>query len=540
MKRLLLIVLTFVLGAAAFAQPLRKVAPMNRAGKEDIILTQPEGELHTYMRSGGCTDVLYGSLFASDLTQDGFARVVISPDKKTAYFQNIISRAATGAWVRGSIKDNKIEIPYGQLYYWFEAPVNPTTGKEEAPYGMKIAGIKMKGSHNSYDVEKSGKAVFRIDGDWSRLVLENTSADLSTDTIVGLGLIYTDAYDGEWSYYMDYETVYTEITDKPVTPPEGLVTKRYSITHGIYGHFVEVGFERNDVYVRGVSEDYVPSAWLKGTLDEATNKITFPTQMAGSYQTSLYFFQGADIKKVDDYYGGRYTYTFDPENLDIVFDYDPETRSFSCSDRGLIVNDSRDSLKTYERFPKPVFRPYSEKAATPAAPAILELDNRYWQWGYNLSTLAISVPCMDEDGDFIDPSKLFYALYIDEDEPYLLYQDEYVGLPFDEVEEIPYLFTNNKDIYPKSVGLYLYQNGFERIGIKSIYYGGDERHETLIYYNDGTTSGGGNEDAIAQIENGKKGSQDIVYDLSGRQVLKSSNGQIKKGLYIINGKKVVK
>lgn len=526
MKKLLLILLTLLLGTTTYAQPNRNLAPMNRA-KSDIILTQPEGELHTYVRTGGCTDVLYGSMFVSDLKQDGgFARVVISPDKKTAYFQNIISRAATGAWVRGQIKDNKIEIPYGQLYYWFDNPTNPTTGQPEAPYGLKIAEVTMKGSHADYTVNSTGKAVFRIDGDLSRLVLENTSADLATDTIVGLGLVYTDEHDGEWSYYMDYETVYTEVADKPVTPPEDLVTERYSITHGIYGHFVNVGFSRNEVYISGVSEDYVPSAWMKGTFDESTNKITFPMQMAGSYQTYLYYFMGADIEKRDDYYGGRYDYTFNPDTLEIVFDYDPETRSFWCNDRALIVNNSKDSLKTFERFPKPVFRPYTEKAATPAAPAILELDTRFWQWGYNLSTLAISVPCYDDKGDFIDPSKLFYALYIDNDEPYLFYQDEYDGLPFDEIDELPYLFTNNKDIYPKSTGLYLYQNGFDRIGIKSIYYGGDERHETPIYYNDGDVS-----DGVCEVQSAESKVQSC-YDLSGRRISKPT-----KGLYIINGKK---
>ena len=532
MKKLLLIVLTLVLGTTAFAQPSRKVGPM-KAGKSDIILTQPEGELHTYIRSGGCTDVMYGGFFKG-LKQDGMvARVIVSPDGRTAYFQNIISRAATGAWVKGNIQGDKILVPYGQIIYWFDVDENGQTN-----YGLQLAEVHMTGAHTSYTAKTSGNAVFRIKDDWRVLELEGTSADLEKDDILGLGLVYTNQFDGEWAYYLDYETVYTEEEMKPVTPPEGLVTERYSVTHGIYGHFVDVGFARDEVYIKGLSDEYLPNAWIKGTfIDE--NKIRFPLQMAGSYQVYLYYFMGVDITKRDDYYGGQYDYMVNPEQTDIIFEYDPETRSFWNNDRALIVNNSRDSVDRFERFPKPMFRPYKEKAVQPANPAILQIDDRFWAYGYELSTVAISVPCMDVDGNFIDPSKLFYALYVDDDEPYLLYPDEYEGLPFDEVEEVPYLYTNGRSIYPKSAGLYIYQNGFERMGIKSIYYGGNERHETEIFY---TVPNSLITDGIKSIDNGQwtmDNEAGAIYDLSGRQMVKGkwSNGKLTKGLYIKNGKK---
>ncbi len=513
-----------LLGIASQAQPVRHLGPM-KAGKGDIILTQPEGEVRNYVRSGGCTDVVYGG-FVHDLRQDGaFVRVVISTDGRTAYIQNIISRAATGAWVRGTIKDGKITVPYGQMVYWWDAPVNPSTGKTEDPYGLKLAEVTMNGAHTNYSVKTTGNAVFRMEG--NQLILEGTSADLDNKVITGLGLVYTDAYDNEWSYYLDYETVFTEIQDKPVTPPDGLTTTRYSITHGIYGHFVNVGFAGNDVYVQGLSEDYVTSAWIKGSFGE-DGKIHFPMQMAGSYQVYLFYFAGAEITKRNDNYGGTYDYKLNPEDAEIVFDYDPETRAFWNDNRALVVNNGKDSLDRFERFPKPVFRPYTEKAGTPSAPAVLELNDMYWAYGYSMSTLAISVPVTDEEGNFMDPSKLFYSLYIDDDEPYLLYQDEYEGLPFDEVEEIPYLYTNNKDIFPKSLGMYIYQNGFERMGIKSIYYGGDERHESAIYYNKPTSD-------VKGVEIGTLAKDNAVYDLSGRRVANPT-----KGIYIMNGKKVIK
>ena len=525
MKKFLLLTLTLLLGLNLQAQPSRKLAPM-KAGKSDIILKQPEGELHNYIRTGGCTDVMYGGFF-KDLKQDGMvARVVVAPDGKTVYFQNIISRAATGAWVKGTVEGDEIHVPYGQLVYWFDKDENGQTN-----YGLQLAEVTMNGAHTNYTVKTSGYAVFRIKDDWKVLELEGTSADEERENITGLGLVYNNQFEGEWAYYLDFLTVLTEEEMKPVTPPEGVVTERYSITHGIYGHFVDVAFARDEVYIKGVSDETLPDAWLKGTfIDE--NKISIPMQMAGSYQVYLYYFMGTDITKRDDYYGGQYDYTINPENMDIVFEYDPETRSFWNNDRALVVNNSKDSLDRYERFPKPMFRPYQERAATPAQPEVLQIDDRFWAYGYKLSTVAVSIPCMDTEGNFLDPTKLFYSLYVDDDEPYLLYQDEYEDLPFDEVEEVPYLYTNGKSIYPKSMGLYIYQNGFERMGIKSIYYGGDERHETKISYTVPNSLIG---DGIVNVENGKTSNDQSVYDLSGRRVTKPT-----KGIYIVNGKKVIK
>ena len=522
MKKTLLLLWAFVLSTMSFSQPCRQLAPM-KADKSDIIMTQPNGELRYYMRSGGATDVVFG--FVPDLPQEGkFLRVVFAPNGKNVYFQNLISRAPSGSWVRGIRQGDEILVPYGQMSYWFDDPVNPSTGEHEEPYGLKLAEVCMNGSFDNYTVTTTGNAVFRIEG--NQIKLQGTSADLENDNIVGLGLVYTDKYENDWSHYMDYESVFTEVDFSPVTPPEGIVTERYSINHGIYGHFVDVAFLQKDVYVRGVSEENIPNAWLKGTF-EADGKIHFPLQDAAAKGVYLYSFFGTDITKVNDYYGGTYEFELNPENTEIIFDYDESTRSFQNNDRALVVCNRRDTLENFERFPKPKFCPYTERAATPAAPEILQIDDRFWAWGYKLSTVAVNIPCYDEDGNFIDPTKLFYSLYVDDDEPYLLYKDEYEALPFDEVDEIPYLYTDNKYIYPKSNGLYIFQNGFDRMGIKSIYYGGNDRRESIITYK--APNSVGIKSVKGQEADGK------YFDLSGRPVVNPT-----KGIYIVNGRKVIK
>jgi len=80
---------------------------------------------------------------------------------------------------------------------------------------------------------------------------------------------------------------------------------------------------------------------------------------------------------------------------------------------------------------------------------------------------------------------------------------------------------------------------WSRIGLQTIYYGGNERHVSNIVWAenpvyDTTTD-------IADVTTGSA-SPAVCFDLQGRRVDSSmANGQssIKKGLYIVNGKKVL-
>lgn len=514
MKKHLLLILACLLASVTCAQQLRvpRLTPLKTPTKADLVTEQPAGELRVYKRTGGAT--MASLFFENDRRQDGMvAQVVFAEDGKTVWFKNIISHAATGTWVKGSIEGNEIHVPYGQLVYWFD----------DGDYGMLLAEMKINGSITNYTYSTTGDAVFTIDGD--RLVLEGTSGDLDENRFVGLGLIYTSVEEGQeiWSYYLDYETVYERVNADGVTPPADLQVEQYAMTNGIYGHLVKVGIDGQDVYMQGISESYLPDSWMKGTFVSDT-KVYFPLQVAGFYSTYLLYYCGTDLEFVNPNYGGTYRYCWNAEDTGIIFDYDPETRSFT-TDRGLVCNNSLDSLDRYERFAKPTLRPWAEKAAKPADPAILECNDRFFD-AYGITMVAVSIPCQDVQGNYLNPQKLFYRIYLDDDEEFLFYQDEYVNLPIDGVDEMPYLYTNGRSIFPNSYGFYLYQGGFERIGIQSVYYGGDDRQETDIFYTVPVSVG------VEPVHSSQSTVQSEVYDLSGRRVSKPT-----KGLYIQNGKK---
>jgi hypothetical protein len=103
-----------------------------------------------------------------------------------------------------------------------------------------------------------------------------------------------------------------------------------------------------------------------------------------------------------------------------------------------------------------------------------------------------------------------------------LYPDEYEALT-EPMEEIPYLYSDRKGtIIEKAYGLYVYQTGFDRFGIQSIYRGGGEEHmSNICYWNFNEPD---HVDGIANVQDAKPVAS---YDMTGRQV-----EQVRKGFSI--------
>ena len=503
MKKLLLS-LTLLTGMASFAQtdaPAGRSFPAlapAQAGAHGIIYEQPEGTSRLYIRSGGAT---YAPIYFLDDPQDGImAEVVFSEDGTKAWFKNIISHAATGTWVEGTVKDNVITVPLGQTVYWFDGG-----------YGLKLARVKVNGNIQDATTTIRGDITFAIEGD--DLVLQGTSGDSETTVYDGIGLVYTDAYAGEWSYYLDYETVLHFKDVHATTPPQDLETETYSMeymnTSGLQtGNIVSVGFSGRDVYVLGISRDNLPDAWIQGTV--SGNQLTFPTQYMGHTSSfMLYLFGGMASFEYDESGYGDWKYILERE---AVFDFDQRTRSFSTEGM-LATNSDADHVDRIEAYLAPAFQPFTEQAATPANPSI-----RYYQNMGTFSILMLDIPLKDTEGRFIDPEKVAYQLYVDDDEPYTLYPDEYKYLPA-ATDEVPYFFPaemveaySRSYIYERGYAIYLFQTGFDRIGVQTIYRGGGEERRSEIGYYDLTGDG------IQAPDVTRKSVNNNSFDLTGRPV----------------------
>ena len=470
-----------------------------------IIREQPAGTRRLYMRSGGAT---YANIYFRSETQDGIAtEIVFSEDGTKAYFKNIISHAATDTWVEGNVADGKITVPLGQVVYWFD----------NDNYGMQLALVEVKGNITTYTSKNKGNVTFTIQGD--DLYLEGTSATPDETIYKGLGLTYTNQYNGEWSYYIDYETVFTYKNVAMLDLPQDLETSVYSMEYEQTGHLVNVGFKDNDVYVQGVSENNIPQAWWKGTIGQ-DGKLVFPLQFAQVYATYLLYFCGADFQGETSASGGT-TWSYLWTDGSATFNIDREAGTFATN-QAVFINNADDHIERGEIFRAPSFRPFTEKPGTPADPSITTYMDYFNNYGFSI--MMPSVPLLDTEGNFMNPAKVSWQIFIDDDEPYTLYRDEYRYLTED-IDEIPYVYTaeqmepfSRSYIYEKAYGIYIFETGFRRIGVQTIYRGGGEEHRSNIVYH---YFGG---DGIETIDNGQWPMDNPVYDLSGRRVSENHRG----------------
>ena len=78
--------------------------------------------------------------------------------------------------------------------------------------------------------------------------------------------------EGLWQGYADWDCVYTPNDHELVTVPEGLVTEKMQLITNYTGFDVNVGFDGEDVYMKGICH-MCPDTWIKGKLNGT--KVTF-------------------------------------------------------------------------------------------------------------------------------------------------------------------------------------------------------------------------------------------------------------------------
>ena len=257
-----------------------------------------------------------------------------------------------------------------------------------------------------------------------------------------------------------------------------------------------------EVYIKGLSSA-APEGWVKGKMD-AEGNVTVPGWYIGQYVS---FFGSYDLN-----YGGE------------SFVYNEEKEEFTTNAYTILT-----SGNVFEEYLNVVITKMADVAATPADPEFTSFSatSSYPRVDY-------TIPTVGTNGEDLLGDKLSYIFYVDdENTPLVLEAGVYEELTED-MTEIPYTFSDRWDIY--NYRLYLNQDieeikGWKKLGLQTIYRGGGEENRSNIVWYDveayWQTVG------ISEV-NTVKADNNVVYDLQGRHV-----AQPAKGLYIVNGKKVV-
>lgn len=282
--------------------------------------------------------------------------------------------------------------------------------------------------------------------------------------------MWNESLTGEYAYVENLVVAYDENIEIPLEPPTDLVTEAWSLTannrfepYEPVSKMLNIGFYGDDeVYIQGLC-DYLPEAWILGTREG--NTITCATdQFYGKYAGYSLYFAGL----VNDNWG------------DVVFTYDPTANTLK-TDGAIFLQgfDASGQGGNFAAIKDVVISKIVEKAATPATPSITSFG--FGEYG---STVEFNIPVVDTDGDGMIADKLYYQLFYkdgqsDEAHPVVLTTDLYSKIAAD-MSVIPYTFTDDYDINNTSVYLNMDWSSWTEMGIKSIYNGGDESHESPI------------------------------------------------------------
>lgn len=310
------------------------------------------------------------------------------------------------------------------------------------------------------------------------------------------------------------------VVDEVVTPPSTLKTTEYvfkgsSIIYDTDGTIaglkpvqwnVRVGFVGSKyVYIQGLCP-YLPDAWVRGDMN-SDGEVTFTR--------GQYF--GEAITHQNFYFAGM---IFN-ELSDVVLEWSSSTLTFTGGSYYMAINSQKNTLAPYDIYAGITITRIKDVAATPADPAVAEyqLYNSEANYGY----ARFEVPTQDVDGNAILMDKLSYRIYTEiggVQEQYVFTPSFYQNLT-EEMSTVPYMYADGWDFYRGGtfVSFYDSNNEFDKIGIQSVYNGGNQEHvSNIVWYNiKGSTEG-------IETATAAEGMSVNYYDLQGRRATADAKG----------------
>lgn len=491
----------------------------------ELITEQPEGTLYKnlYRHAKGYYMFWGYYLYYSDF--DGYLADVVTADDGNVYLKNPFCGYTTDSWLKGTkAEGDTIEFNLPQKIYEYEYD-------EETKYEYYAYKMVMSEDGSTYVKDSTSQTV--------KFIVRNDSIIKVGNELLGM----TDS-DGEWVGYGDNFIKISKVDAASIAPASTDGARQcvlkykdiaYSsetgedpvLTDNNSPYLVNVVVDGSDVYIGGLDAS-APDLWAKGTLDGNTVTFKKDTYMGVDEYNGVHVFL-MPSKARWEYYSTSEIYYSDADTIsEMTFDYDAD--NFTLTGNGdIAVNAGNSRIYYISYLGEPTITAWTETAGTPNKAEDLEFYDYFTDYGYSL--FAFNLNFYTTDGMYMNPEKLSYKLYMDDDE-YTFYPDEHTGLT-EEMTEIPAQFTDSTDIlYSNALHYnYLYSTGFKKIGVKVIYAGGGETHESEIAWYYIEDSGIKGTDAA---NNG--GVKSVSYiDLSGRRVVNPGSGIFIKSVKYADG-----
>lgn len=452
---------------------------------------------------------------------------VMAPDG-TIWLKSPVSLVETG-WVRLDMEDEDIYVAHTPQLVMEDEYDTDDDGNPYRAYATRLV-LRNDGDGYYYYPDGTSDEGYNLDIRFSYVdgvlqqMQDSCVAEMDNMPYEVLGLTYAD---GEWlGYATGHMTIYP-IQETAACPPEGAAQELYAVTATQLSEMTgepassqqlaRMAFSGNEAWLATPGGT---GGWMHGTKQE-DGSLVFAPQYLGpcpELGTHLWF---APADYTLDETGDEW----EPYTLSLYrcaqLTLAPDGNGGYAAQEGkaIVVNAAQEKVLYVSSFLSPAIAPFHEVAAKPATPDVWEYYPYDSEWGFGL--FSATIPDTDTEGNLLNTEKLSYVIYLgDQGRQLTLSPAEYTYLDH-EMTELPYSFTDNFDISVTEYGhtVYLFNGGYDRVGVQSIYRGAGEERRSDIGWSDGEVT-----DGIAAANATATTAPAARYDLQGRRISKPTRG----------------
>lgn len=474
------------------------MAPSTASAQTDdpIIHTPPTGTVYNlYRQTTGYESFFYNAM---PHESDGdWSRMVVT-DGGEVYVENPINAFYTNSWMKGyKAKGDTICFDFPQAIYCEE-------GFGGTEYGYLFR-MKLTDDGKNYKVDSVGQTM--------KYVFRNDSLIKVDDDMLGVGM-----EDGSWISYGELTSRNRIVGDNDVKPanPEsvrdGMMLYMNGTTPSQYP--VKWAVEGNDVYIGSLTTN-LQGYWIKGELRNGVAMFPSCSPLGIDTITRSYIYaMNATLTEQEDPYTGTY---YEPSFLDEPMDFDYDAAEGTLFFRGtLVVNKGRNTMKpstAFDIYQHPQISQWEDNPGQPLPPIFTNyMPFGPSPYGGEDGGIEFKISFYDVDGNFLNPTKLYYNIYFD-NELYTFTPDEYTDLTFN-MTDVPFAYKDRdfEHVDENTRRIYFYHD-HKQFGVEAFYIDGDTR------IGSGITTYDVDPDAVKDQSWTGKQIESVSYtDLAGRQI----------------------
>ena len=511
MKRTLFSICALVLSLTASAQ---------------IIKDTPKGKLIENLYRSSKSWVKKGWTGTQAGRYEGLVSKIVIGEDGCIYIYNPLSGLDSKSWLKLERQpDGKYRAKLPQAIYTDDLGGDDD---EEESSERTITLNRMVSNDDGKNYEPVGAAMNYVD-----FTVEGRTLKMS-----GMGQkkqIWGATYNNSWqsNYGGDWALTIEPLKEQLITPPATATKSQYTVTSKSDSspRIVEVMTDNNDIYVKGLFKaEKLANTWVKLT-KQGDKAVMSTNQYLGITKKTDFKKYDSDKSEYHTFAAAFESETKAAENLEFSIDATGKLTASKIlrTSLGRASNDNitgEDYIESYEDL---TLTPYIQKAGKPATPVYFYFTSTPdYSYTSNEIKLAFYVKNADVDGNYLDPDKMYYNVYVNgSKEPFKFKKTEtqYRDMHEDEMTNIPFNYKD-KNNYDFKVSdniriLHFYDSSITSVKVVMVYEADGKKYSSEPLVASLPPTG-------IESANFNKATTEKYYTIDGRQIQK-----LQKGLNIV-------